>query len=84
MENIEIKVPKTEDVDSFTVIFWHYQEGDMVARGEDILELATEKTTFNITAPSSGRLITLKYPEGSVVKPGDLIAVLEKSEVKDE
>ncbi|MDP8253859.1 MAG: lipoyl domain-containing protein [Candidatus Kaelpia aquatica] len=84
MENIEIKVPNTEGVDSFTVIFWHRQEGDRVVEGEDLLELATEKTTFNITAPCSGKIIALKYPEGSVVNPGDLIAVLEKSEVKDE
>ncbi len=84
MENIEIKVPETEGVDSFTVTFLYHKEGDIVVEGEDLFELATEKTTFNITAPSSGKIVKLKYPEGSLVKPGDLVAILEKSEVKDE
>ena len=84
MENIEIRVPDSEGVESFTVTVWHHKKGDLVPGGGDLLELSTEKTTFNITAPESGKVLELKYAEGSIVKPGDLVAVLEKSEVKDE
>ena len=84
MDNIEVKVPESEDVDSFTITFWHRGEGDVILEGGDLLELSTEKTTFNIVAPCSGKVIELKHDEGSVVKPGDVVAILEKSEVKDE
>ncbi|HHT9150226.1 MAG TPA: lipoyl domain-containing protein, partial [Candidatus Wujingus californicus] len=47
---------------------------------EDIVEMINEKTTFNITAPVSGRLVEILAQEGDVVKVGDIIAILETDE----
>lgn len=76
---VEVELPEVEgnNGDEATVSFWYVDEDEEVEEGEDIVEMITEKTTFNVTAPVSGRLVEIFAQEGDVVKIGDIMAILE-------
>ncbi len=76
--DIEVRVPDFEDVEKVTVSYWHFKEGDAVSEGQDLVEVATEKAVFNISAPCSGILKKQLASEGDTVKPNDVIAIIQK------
>ena len=47
-----------EDVKSAVVSYWHYEVGDKVNEGDDLVEMAADKATFNVPAPISGKRST--------------------------
>ena len=58
------------------ILKWRKHEGDQVAQGEVILEIATEKATVDIEAPESGMLQAIAYREGERVKVGETLAYI--------
>jgi len=82
---IELELPDLgiEIDDVVTVTFWHVEEDEEFEEGEDIMEVATNKATFNVPAPQSGRLVETLTQEGDVVKEGDVIGIIETIEVND-
>ncbi|MDN3515027.1 MAG: biotin/lipoyl-binding protein [Candidatus Brocadia sp.] len=83
---VEVELPDVEgnNGDEATVSFWYVEEDEEVEEGEDLVEMITEKTTFNVTAPVSGRLLEILAQEGDVVKVGDIMAILETEEDEEE
>ncbi|WP_026689598.1 2-oxoglutarate dehydrogenase complex dihydrolipoyllysine-residue succinyltransferase [Alteribacter aurantiacus] len=88
---IEIKVPElAESVTEGTVAQWLKQPGDQVNKGDDIVELETDKVNVEISADESGTLKEALFEEGDTVKVGDVIAMIEEaggasaSETKEE
>ena len=79
---VEVELPEVggNNGDEATVSFWYVEEDEEVEEGEDLVEMITEKTTFNVTAPVSGRLLEILTQEGDVVKVGDIMAILETEE----
>jgi pyruvate dehydrogenase E2 component (dihydrolipoamide acetyltransferase) len=67
-----------------TVSCWYFEEDEEVNEGEDLVEMLTDKSTFNITATVSGRLIEVLAQEGDVVKVGDVVAIIEVEEEEEE
>lgn len=65
--------------DEITVSFWHIEEDEEFEEGDDILEVSTNKANLNITAPSTGKLISILAQEGDMVAVGDVIAIIETS-----
>lgn len=66
-----------EDIKEATVSFWHFEEGEKVIEGDDLVEMVTDKATFNIPAPASGTLKEVMFEEGETVKIGETIAAIE-------
>lgn len=66
-----------EGIEEATVSFWHYSEGDVVNKNDDLVELTTDKATFNISAPTSGVVKKILHHEGDTVKVGEILAELE-------
>ena len=66
-----------EGVNKATVTYWHKTVGDAVTEGEDLVELVTDKATFNMPAPSSGVLKETLVSEGTEVKVGQLLGRIE-------
>ena len=66
-----------ETDDEITVSFWHIEEDEEFEKGDDILEVSTNKANLNIAAPSTGKLIDILAQEGDVVTVGDVIAIIE-------
>lgn len=72
---IEIKLPSlAEGVDKATVTYCHKSAGDSVNEGEDLIELVTDKATFNMPSPATGVLKEVLVSEGDEVKVGQVIA----------
>lgn len=74
----EVRLPELgEDVKEATVSFWHFEKGGKVQEGQDLVEMTTEKATFNVPAPASGTLSDVLVEEGDVVKVGQVLAIIE-------
>lgn len=59
-----------------TIVRWVKEEGDWVEKGETILEIETEKVTFEIEAEESGILSKVMVKEGDEVPVGAIIAFI--------
>ncbi|MFC1508786.1 biotin/lipoyl-containing protein [Candidatus Omnitrophota bacterium] len=75
---VKLKLPElAEGVNEAVVSFWHFKEGDAIKEGDEIVEMATDKATFNVPSKSSGVLKNITAKEGDTVKVGDVLAVIE-------
>ena len=74
----EVKLPQiAEGVKKANVSYWHHSAGDSVKEGEDLVELVTDKATFNLPAPVSGVLKEVVANEGDEVTVGQVLARME-------
>ena len=65
-----------EGVQNATITYWHFKINDKVNEGDDLVELATDKATFNLPAPAAGVLTEIYSSEGDQVSVGATIAVI--------
>jgi len=76
--SIDVVVPNLpESVADATLITWHKQPGDIVAKNEHLVDLETDKVVLEVTAPESGVLSKIIKENGSIVLSGEVLAVLE-------
>ena len=66
-----------EGIEEAVVSMWHFREGQSVNGGDDIVELTTDKATFNVPSSTSGVIKKILHPDGDTVKVGDVLAELE-------
>jgi pyruvate/2-oxoglutarate dehydrogenase complex dihydrolipoamide acyltransferase (E2) component len=66
-----------EGITKATVACWHAKPGDVVQAGDDLLEVVTDKATFNIEAPSAGRLSAIVISEGKEGLVGQVLGTIE-------
>ncbi|MEE8360487.1 MAG: biotin/lipoyl-containing protein [Candidatus Omnitrophota bacterium] len=75
---VKVALPELgEDVKSAVVSFWHVAVGDKVSEGDDLVEMATDKATFNVPSPASGAIKEINCEEGDTIQVGDTLAVIE-------
>src|SRR5512137_2052142 len=86
MARLNILLPAMgEGVIEATINKWLVKEGAAVKEDDPLVEVATDKVDSEIPAPSQGIIVEIKAAEGTVVKVGDPIAILERSiEIKPE
>jgi pyruvate/2-oxoglutarate dehydrogenase complex dihydrolipoamide acyltransferase (E2) component len=78
MSQHEVRLPELgSNIEKASISFWHYEEGDKVNEGDDLVEVVTEKATFNVPAPTSGILSKRLAGEGEEVKINQVIAIIE-------
>src|SRR5205814_4891674 len=58
------------------VLAWNKKKGDNVVKGEPLLEIETDKVSFELEAQADGILAGIKSHEGDVVPVGQIIAWL--------
>ncbi len=76
---IEVKVPSLpESVSDGTLVNWKKRPGEAVKRGENLVDLETDKVVLDIPAPADGVLGEILRQEGAVVTTGDVIATLQE------
>ncbi|MBX3702799.1 MAG: 2-oxoglutarate dehydrogenase complex dihydrolipoyllysine-residue succinyltransferase [Steroidobacteraceae bacterium] len=74
----EVRVPQLpESVADATLVTWHKQPGDAVARDENLADLETDKVVLEVPAPVAGVLKTQDKAAGATVTSGELLAVIE-------
>jgi pyruvate/2-oxoglutarate dehydrogenase complex dihydrolipoamide acyltransferase (E2) component len=70
----EIYLPRMgQTMTEGTIDKWLKKDGDIVAKGEGVVEITTDKVTTAIESPKSGILQILKE-EGNTVPVGEVIA----------
>jgi pyruvate dehydrogenase E2 component (dihydrolipoyllysine-residue acetyltransferase) len=70
----EVVMPRLSDsMTEGTIVRWLKAEGDAVQRGEEIVEVETDKATVGYEAEVAGTL-SIRQPEGAVVAVGAVIA----------
>lgn len=81
----KVILPETEEgAREATISYWHFEEGDRVEEGEDLVEIATDKSTFNVAAPCSGILTEVFFEEGDIIEVGEVIASIEEEDYTEE
>jgi len=74
----ELVVPRWGlTMDEAVVARWLKQEGDPVAVGEAVVEIETDKAIGEVESSVAGRIKRIVAPEGTTVKPGDVLAEIE-------
>ena len=77
---VEITVPQLgESIVEATVGRWLKHEGEVVAEGEPLVELETEKVNMEVPAPGAGTLSRIVTPEGETVGIGAVLAVVDET-----
>ena len=66
-----------EGINKATVSYWYFQEGQQVKEGEDLVEMTTDKATFNVPCPVVGTLTQILFREGDEVPVGETLAIIE-------
>jgi 2-oxoglutarate dehydrogenase E2 component (dihydrolipoamide succinyltransferase) len=75
---IDVKVPQlSESVAEATLVSWHKQEGQAVARDENLIDIETDKVVLELPAPESGVLVKILKGNGETVVAGEVIAQLD-------
>lgn len=68
-----------EGVYEAELVRWQVKAGDVVRRGQTLLEVITDKATMEVPAPFAGRITSLKGQVGDKLKIGDQILAYEPS-----
>ena len=77
---IAIKVPPLgESIVEATVARWVKREGDVVAQGDTLVELETDKITVEVPAFKAGKLVRQTRREGDVVHLDDELGELDET-----
>ncbi len=67
-----------EGIDKAVVSYWYVKENEKVSEKDDLVELTTDKATFNLPSPASGILSEIFFHEGDTVNVGEVLAVIDE------
>lgn len=68
-----------EGIKKATVSYWYFKVGERVSEKDDLVELTTDKATFNLPSPCSGVISEIIMPEGETVDVGTVLGVIAES-----
>lgn len=77
----EVIMPKIGlDMDEGTILTWYKKVGDLVKKGEVLLEIETDKATTDVESAVDGILVEIVEEEDETVDIGETIAWIEVDE----
>ena len=77
--SINIVVPEVgESIVDARVAKWLRKEGDVVAVGEPLVELETDKIDLEVSAPQAGVLTSIARKDGEDVKVGEVLGSIDE------
>jgi pyruvate/2-oxoglutarate dehydrogenase complex dihydrolipoamide acyltransferase (E2) component len=68
-----------ENIKKATITFWFFKIGDRVNQKDDLVELATDKATFNLPSPATGVISEISFEEGDTISVGEVLGTIEDS-----
>ncbi len=78
VEMEELRVPEVgESISEVVIGQWHKREGETVERDEELVELESEKATFEAPAPVAGTLAKIVKQSGASAEVGEVIAYID-------
>ena len=66
-----------EGITKATVACWHTKQGEHIQKGDDLVELVTDKAVFNVAADQNGIIKEILIPEGKEAAIGSTLAYIE-------
>jgi pyruvate dehydrogenase E2 component (dihydrolipoamide acetyltransferase)/2-oxoisovalerate dehydrogenase E2 component (dihydrolipoyl transacylase) len=69
-----------EGVYEAEVVAWHVKPGDVIKRGQALVEVMTDKATMEIPSPFAGNISNLRVEPGQRIKIGDILLTCEPAE----
>ncbi len=76
----ELKIPAVgESITEVQISEWLKSEGDEVQEDQSVAIIDSEKTTFELPSPKTGRLTKILHPAGDTVKVGEVVAEMESN-----
>ena len=76
---VKVVLPELgEGITKATLSYWFFKHGQRVNQDDDLVELTTDKSTFNLPSPSSGVISEIICNEGDTVEVGQVLAVIDE------
>jgi len=80
---VEVTLPQLgESVSEGTITKWLVKEGDVVAREQALLEVATDKADTEVPSPTAGTIVKIVVQAGATVPVKSLLCLVEPGEGK--
>jgi pyruvate/2-oxoglutarate dehydrogenase complex dihydrolipoamide acyltransferase (E2) component len=79
---MEVVIPRlgsSDESDEVKILRWLKAKGDMVKKGEPLLEVDTDKVNVEIEAPDSGVLSEVSAQEGDAVSFNSVVGIIDSS-----
>ena len=84
MARFNVVLPQMgESVTEATITNWLKNVGDSIEVDEAIVEIATDKVDSEVPSEVSGTLVQVNFSEEEVAQVGDVIAVIETSDIEE-
>jgi pyruvate/2-oxoglutarate dehydrogenase complex dihydrolipoamide acyltransferase (E2) component len=75
---VYVLVPDLGDgIEKVEVALWHVKVGEFVQQDDDLVEVVTDKASFNIAAPADGMLRKITVPAGREAIVGEVLGEIE-------
>ena len=79
---VELKVPAVgESITEVHIGAWHAEKGTYVKADSNVVELETDKATFDVPAPINGIVTEILKKVGEQASVGEVIGYMEPAEV---
>ncbi len=76
---VKVVLPELgEGIEKATVSYWYFQQGEKVNEKDDLVELTTDKATFNLPSPATGTVSQILLHEGDTANVGEVLAIIEE------
>ncbi len=76
---IKVVLPELgEGITKATVSYWFVKDGERIKEKDDLVELTTDKATFNLPSPCTGVISEIIYSEGDTVEVGQILAIINE------
>jgi 2-oxoglutarate dehydrogenase E2 component (dihydrolipoamide succinyltransferase) len=83
MARVNILLPAMgEGVIEATINKWLVKEGSKVMEDDPLVEVATDKVDSEVPAPYAGTIVSIVAKEGSAVKVGEVLAIIDNEAVQ--
>lgn len=75
----KVNLPKAGmGIEEGTVARWFKAEGDLVTKGEALVEIETAKAMQEVAAPASGKLTKIIVPEGATAPVNTALGLIDE------
>jgi len=82
---LDVKVPVlAESIAEAALLSWQKQPGDVVKRGEHLIEIETDKVVLEVPAPGDGVLKEILKGDGETVHSDELLARIDTTNIPQE
>jgi len=75
---VDVMLPEiSEEIKKVRVLFWFKNEGEKVTKGEELVEVTTEKAVIDVESPATGTLASILVGPDEDAAVGEKIGAIE-------